>query len=129
MASSALGLAWCCAWWGGLPSCCLQRASSQELGACETQAVRLLQLTASAVQDLMNRLGCGNLYSDGGFPDHDADVRSNYIMNSSIQGADQADVILLIGSNPRLEAPVFNARWAPARGAARLLQWAALGRG
>ena len=63
-------------------------------------------------QDLMNRLGCGNLYSDGGFPDHDADVRSNYIMNSSIQGADQADVILLIGSNPRLEAPVFNARCA-----------------
>ena len=60
----------------------------------------------------MNRLGCGNLYSDGGFPDHDADVRSNYIMNSSIQGADQADVILLIGSNPRLEAPVFNARCA-----------------
>ena len=58
----------------------------------------------------MNRLGCGNLYSDGGFPDHDADVRSNYIMNSSIQGADQADVVLLIGTNPRLEAPVFNAR-------------------
>ena len=63
-------------------------------------------------QDLMNRLGCGNLYHDGGFASHDADVRSNYIMNSSIAGADQADVILFVGTNPRVEAPVFNARHA-----------------
>ena len=63
-------------------------------------------------QDLMNRLGCGNLYHDGGFASHDADVRSNYIMNSSIAGADQADVVLFVGTNPRIEAPVFNARYS-----------------
>ena len=62
------------------------------------------------VQDLMNRLGSGNLYSEGGFPDLDADVRSNYIMNTTVMGVEKADAILLIGSNPRLEAPVFNAR-------------------
>lgn len=63
-----------------------------------------------ALKDLMNRMGSGNLYSEGGFPDLDADVRSNYIMNTTLLGVEKADAILLIGSNPRLEAPVFNAR-------------------
>lgn len=60
----------------------------------------------------MNRLGSGNLYSDAGFADLDADVRSNYLMNTSLQGISDADVILLIGSNPRVEAPVLNARYS-----------------
>ena len=59
----------------------------------------------------MHRLGSGNLMSEGGFPDLDADVRSNYLMNTSVAGFEEADVILLIGTNPRLEAPVFNARY------------------
>lgn len=62
------------------------------------------------LQDLMNRLGCSNLYSDAGFADLDADVRSNYLMNTSLSGISQADVVLLVGSNPRTEAPVLNAR-------------------
>ena len=60
----------------------------------------------------MNRLGSGNLASEGGFPDMDADVRSNYLMNTTVMGFELADVVLLIGTNPRLEAPVFNARSA-----------------
>ncbi len=36
--------------------------------------------------------------------------RQGYIFNSTIAGIDQADIILLIGTNPRLEAPVLNAR-------------------
>ena len=59
----------------------------------------------------MHKLGSGNLMSEGGFPDLDADVRSNYLMNTSVIGFEEADVILLIGTNPRLEAPVFNARY------------------
>lgn len=62
------------------------------------------------VQDLANRLGCGNLMTDAGFPDLDADVRSNYICNTSVAGLERANVVLLIGTNPRLESPVFNAR-------------------
>ena len=65
-----------------------------------------------ATQDLVNRLGSGNLASEGGFPDLDADVRSNYLMNSTVMGIESADLVLLIGTNPRLEAPVFNARSA-----------------
>ena len=37
-------------------------------------------------------------------------ARSSYLFNSTIAGLDEADAILLIGTNPRLEAPVLNAR-------------------
>ena len=36
--------------------------------------------------------------------------RSNYIFNSTINGIEDADLILLIGTNPRLEATILNAR-------------------
>ena len=36
--------------------------------------------------------------------------RVSYLFNSSIAGIDRADALLLIGSNPRREAPVLNAR-------------------
>ena len=36
--------------------------------------------------------------------------RAGYLFNSTIAGIEQADAILLIGTNPRLEAPVLNAR-------------------
>lgn len=38
------------------------------------------------------------------------DDRCKYIFNSTIAGIDKADFILLVGVNPRLEAPVLNAR-------------------
>jgi NADH-quinone oxidoreductase subunit G len=37
-------------------------------------------------------------------------ARQGYLFNSTIAGIDEADSILLIGTNPRLEAPVLNAR-------------------
>ena len=36
--------------------------------------------------------------------------KTNYIFNSSIQGIEQSDLILLIGTNPRHEATIVNAR-------------------
>ena len=36
--------------------------------------------------------------------------RMNYIFNSSISGIDESDLIILIGTNPRLEATIVNAR-------------------
>jgi NADH dehydrogenase (ubiquinone) Fe-S protein 1 len=67
-----------------------------------------------ALKDLLNRLGSDNLALDqqGGNtpPIHGVDVRSNYLFNSSIPGVETADVILLIGTNPRHEAAVLNSR-------------------
>ncbi len=36
--------------------------------------------------------------------------RATYLFNSTIEGIEQADAILLIGTNPRIEAAVLNAR-------------------
>lgn len=63
-----------------------------------------------ALKDLANRLGSGNIWHEGGFPELSADVRSTYIANTTVSGLDEADVILLIGTNPRVESPVYNAR-------------------
>ncbi len=63
-----------------------------------------------ALKDLMIALGSPHLdcRQDGaklqGIP------RQSYLFNSSIAGVDAADALLLIGTNPRWEAPVLNAR-------------------
>ena len=36
--------------------------------------------------------------------------RASYLFNLTVAGIDEADAIMIIGSNPRLEAPVLNAR-------------------
>jgi NADH-quinone oxidoreductase subunit G len=63
-----------------------------------------------ALKDLMASLGSGNLdcRQDGAAVDPKA--RVSYLFNSTIAGIDKADVILLVGTNPRWEAPVINAR-------------------
>ncbi len=40
----------------------------------------------------------------------DYSKRENYLFNSSINGIEEADLILLIGTNPRFEATMINAR-------------------
>lgn len=39
-----------------------------------------------------------------------AGPRCSYLFNTTIQGVDEADFFLFIGTNPRVEAPVLNAR-------------------
>jgi NADH dehydrogenase (ubiquinone) Fe-S protein 1 len=67
-----------------------------------------------AMKDLANKLGSDNLALDqpGGSEPiaHGVDIRSNYAFNSKITGVEEADAILLIGTNPRHEAAVLNAR-------------------
>jgi NADH dehydrogenase (ubiquinone) Fe-S protein 1 len=67
-----------------------------------------------ALKDFINRLGSDNLaldHTNGTQPPlHGVDVRSNYLFNSTIPGVEEADVILLVGTNPRHEAAVLNSR-------------------
>lgn len=67
-----------------------------------------------AMKDLANRLGSENLALDqpgGSLPiAHGVDVRNSYLFNTKIWGIEEADCMLLIGTNPRHEAPVLNAR-------------------
>jgi NADH-quinone oxidoreductase subunit G len=39
-----------------------------------------------------------------------AGARAAYLFNTTIAGIEAADALLIIGSNPRKEAPVLNAR-------------------
>ncbi len=63
-----------------------------------------------ALKDLMSMLGVANLdcrqdgSKIGGGP------RQGYLFNTTIRGIDDADALLLVGTNPRWEAPIINAR-------------------
>ena len=57
------------------------------------------------MKDLMNRLGCETLTTEEAFPmdsvGSGTDIRSNYLLNTTIAGVEEADLVLLIGTNPR----------------------------
>lgn len=65
-----------------------------------------------ALKDLFNRFNIESLYAEENFPVEGAgsDLRSNYLFNDKIAGIEEADLVLLVGANPRFEAPVLNAR-------------------
>ncbi len=63
-----------------------------------------------ALKDLMTSLGSHNLDCRQDGAALDASNREFYTFNSTVAGIDDADAILLVGCNPRREAPVLNAR-------------------
>jgi len=64
-----------------------------------------------ALKDLITRLGSVNIDArqDGSALDP-AWGRASYLFNATIAGIERADALLIIGSNPRREAAVLNAR-------------------
>jgi NADH-quinone oxidoreductase subunit G len=85
-----------------------KKVSPSEMGALAGPMVdnETLFLTAQ----LWDQLGSPHLdvRPFGGHWPHTS--RSHYIFNTSIEGLEQAQAVLLIGTNPRWEAPVLNAR-------------------
>src|SRR5215469_10717656 len=63
-----------------------------------------------ALKDLMTGLGVTNLDCRQDGAKISAGPRQTYLFNSTIAGVEAADAILLVGANPRWEAPVLNAR-------------------
>jgi NADH-quinone oxidoreductase subunit G len=64
-----------------------------------------------ALKDLMTRLGVKNIdcRQDGALLDPRWG-RATYLFNATIAGIERADALLIVGSNPRREAAVLNAR-------------------
>ena len=64
-----------------------------------------------ALKDLMTRLSVANLdcRQDGAALDPKWG-RASYLFNATIAGIEKADAVLIVGSNPRREAAVLNAR-------------------
>jgi NADH-quinone oxidoreductase subunit G len=63
-----------------------------------------------ALKDLMAGLGSANADCRQSGAVFDTSRRDFYIFNSTIAGIEEADALLLIGTNPRHEAPILNAR-------------------
>ncbi|WP_332768013.1 NADH-quinone oxidoreductase subunit NuoG [Phenylobacterium sp.] len=63
-----------------------------------------------AAKDLFGSLGVKNIDCRQDGMALGAGPRESWLFNSTIAGIENADVILIVGANPRVEAPVFNAR-------------------
>ena len=63
-----------------------------------------------ALKELLAKFGSANLAVQGGEAFDPKAGRASYIFNPTIAGIDHADALLIIGSNPRKEAAVLNAR-------------------
>lgn len=64
----------------------------------------------TALKDLFNRMDSDNFEVRSTAMKLDSDLRTNYLLNSRITGVEEADLILLVGTNPKYEAPVLNSR-------------------
>lgn len=76
-------------------------AIAGDLADCESVA---------ALKDLMSDLKVANLDCRQDFAQLDPNCRAGYLFNATIAGIEDADALLIVGSNPRKEAPVLNAR-------------------
>jgi NADH-quinone oxidoreductase subunit G len=87
----------------------LTRANPKRIGGLVGDLAAVEEIFA--LKDLMTRLGVANLdcRQDGSALDPKWG-RASYLFNSTIAGIDTADALLLIGTNPRREAAVLNAR-------------------
>ncbi len=64
-----------------------------------------------ALKLLMEKLGSKNIdCRQDGVKLDPKNGRASYLFNSTIAGIDDADCLLIVGSNPRVESPVLNAR-------------------
>ncbi|MBK18985.1 MAG: NADH-quinone oxidoreductase subunit G [Rhodospirillaceae bacterium] len=63
-----------------------------------------------ALSDLMDGLGSPHIDCRQDGAKLDAAVRGSYIFNTTIAGIEEADACLLVGTNPRIEAALVNAR-------------------
>ncbi len=85
------------------------KTSATKIGAIAGDLANVEELYA--LKSLMTKLGSVNIDArqDGVALDPKFG-RASYIFNPTIEGIEQADAILIIGSNPRFEASVLNAR-------------------
>jgi NADH-quinone oxidoreductase subunit G len=62
------------------------------------------------LKQVLDSLGVSNYDCRQDGTQYDSANRGSYIFNTTIAGLEQADLILLVGANPRYEAPLVNSR-------------------
>lgn len=87
----------------------VSKTSGERIGAIAGDLASVEEMYALKL--LMQSLGSANIdCRQDGAALHPANGRASYIFNPTIEGIEQADALLIIGSNPRIEAPVLNSR-------------------
>ncbi len=86
----------------------MKKAKPSEVGAIAGDQVDAESMFA--LKSLFDKIGIPNIDCRQDSAKLNARHRSSYLFNSTIEGIDDADAILIVGSNPRIEAPVMNAR-------------------
>ncbi|MGL4426237.1 MAG: NADH-quinone oxidoreductase subunit NuoG [Alphaproteobacteria bacterium] len=86
----------------------LKRVSSNKIAGIVGDLVDAEAMVA--FKDLMTGFGTPHVDCRQDGAQFLAEPRCSYLFNTTIQGLDQADFFLLVGTNPRVEAPVLNAR-------------------
>ncbi|KAI8613123.1 NADH-quinone oxidoreductase [Chytriomyces sp. MP71] len=90
----------------------LSRTNPSEIAALAGQQADAESLVA--LKDLFNKLGSENVRLDAPntthLPSGYTDFRTNYTVGASLNGVEEADAILLVGTNPRHEAAILNTR-------------------
>jgi len=71
----------------------------------------------ATLKGLMDGLGSPNIDCRQDGAKLEAGTRTGYVFNTTIAGIEDADACLIVGSNPRLEAPIINARLRKRAGA------------
>ena len=86
----------------------ISRTDGKRIGAIAGDLAAVDEMFA--LKELLARFGSANLAVQGGDAFDPKAGRASYIFNPTISGIDQADALLIVGSNPRKEAAVLNAR-------------------
>jgi NADH-quinone oxidoreductase subunit G len=87
----------------------VKAAPAERIGAIAGDLAAVEEIFA--LKELMTRLGVANIdcRQEGAALDPRRG-RASYLFNATIAGIEQADALLIVGANPRREAPVLNAR-------------------
>ena len=86
----------------------IARTDGKRIGAIAGDIAAVEEMFA--LKELLTKCGSINLAVQGGDAFDPGAGRATYLFNPTIAGIEQADALLILGSNPRREAAVLNAR-------------------
>ena len=87
----------------------IKKAKADKIGAIAGDLSIVEEMYA--MKALMDQIGSPNMdCREPGSVLDPSNGRASYIFNSTIDGIEDADAIMLIGTNPRIEATILNAR-------------------
>ena len=86
----------------------IARTDGKRIGAIAGDIAAVEEMFA--LKELLTKCGSVNLAVQGGDAFDSGAGRATYLFNPTIAGIEQADALMILGSNPRREAAVLNAR-------------------